>query len=324
MADDKAETALARPMIASELDKAGKGQLVYVGRDGEVKNPARVRTQQMLQYVAFGGISAAGVALAATSFPVLVPFYLALGGRFLGTVRAVKRVNEASVALSKGDSKTGRELAEPVTRAWWAPGRVRALAELRVAIADALDGNGEKALDRVRRARAKLSPRLIQHQFSYYTEVNLLTSLGRVKEARNLLESRGPVPTGEVLRLSHWIAQMHLWVAENAPKPVDPKKPFESNVGPAKEKRPLEIDDGELHDRMRKGLSMTAGSDLLMLCAWCYAYKGELDDAKFCYRQAKDREGSQRLDVAMPKLAAWIDEFRKEHPDIDRPDVDEP
>ena len=95
MADDKAETALARPMIASELDKAGKGQLVYVGRDGEVKNPARVRTQQMIQYVAFGGISAAGVMLAATSFPVLVPFYLALGGRFLGTVRAVKRVNEA-------------------------------------------------------------------------------------------------------------------------------------------------------------------------------------------------------------------------------------
>ncbi|HUS32725.1 MAG TPA: hypothetical protein VMZ53_29695 [Kofleriaceae bacterium] len=320
MADEKAETALARPMIASELDKAGKGQLVYVGRDGEVKNPARVRTQQMLQYMAFGGISAAGVALAATSFPVLVPFYLALGGRFLGTVRAVKRVNEASVALSKGDAATGRALAEPVTRAWWAPGRVRALAELRVAIADALDGNSEKALDRVRRARGKLSPRLIQHQFSYYTEVNLLTSLGRVKEARNLLESRGPVPTGEVLKLSHWIAQMHLWVAEAAPQPIDPKKPFL----PAKEKRPLEIDDAELHDRMRKGLSMTAGSDLLMLCAWCYAYKAELDDAKFCYRQAKDREGSNRLDVAMPKLAIWIDEFRKEHPDIDVPDVDEP
>lgn len=327
MADDKAETALARPMIASELDKAGKGQLVYVGRDGEVKNPARVRTQQMIQYVAFGGISAAGVMLAATSFPVLVPFYLALGGRFLGTVRAVKRVNEASVALSKGDAATGRALAEPVTRAWWAPARVRALAELRVAIADALDGNGEKALDRVRRARAKLSPRLIQHQFSYYTEVNLLTSLGRLKEARNLLESRGPVPTGEVLKLSHWIAQMHVWVAENAPQPIDPKKPFAAD-GPframPKDKRPLEIDDSELHDRMRKGLSMTAGADLLMLCAWCYAYKGEHDDATFCYRQSKDREGSHRLDIAMPTLAAWIEDYRKEHPEVDQVDPEDP
>lgn len=320
MADPaKPETALARPMIASDLDRAGKGQLVYVGRDGEVKNPARVRTQQLIQYAAFGGISAAGVALAATSFPVLVPFYLALGGRFFGTVRAVKRVNEASVALSKGDAATGRALAEPVTRAWWAPSRVRALAELRVAIADALEGHGEQALDRVRRARGKLSPRLIQHQFSYYTEINLLIALGRTKEARNLLESRGPVPTGEVLKLSHWIAQMHLWVAEHAPQPVSASEPFKA---PA-EKRPLEIDDHELHERMRKGLSMTAGADLLMLCAWCYAYKGEHEDARFSYRQAKDREGSHRLDVAMPKLAQWIDEYRKEHPDLDQPDADE-
>jgi len=318
MAGDEAkpETALARPMIATDLDRAGKGQLVYVGRDGEVKHPAHVRNRQIAAYVTFGGITAAGVALAATSFPVLVPFYLALGGRFFGTVRAVRRVNEASVALSKGDAATGRALAEPVTRAWWAPTRVRALAELRVAIADALDGHGEQALDRVRRARAKLSPRLIQHQFSYYTEINLLTALGRLKEARNLLESRGPVPTGEVLKLSHWIAQMHLWVAEHAPRPADVLEP-----PPRKE---LEIDEGELHERMRKGLSMTAGADLLLLCAWCYAFRGEHDDARFAYRQAKDREGSHRLDVAMPKLYAWIEDYRKEHPDLDQPETEEP
>lgn len=312
--------ALTRPMIASDLDRAGKGQLVYVGRDGEVKNPTAVRNRQLAQYIAFGGITTAGVALAATSFPVLVPFYLALGGRFLGTVRAVKQVNEASVALSKGDAATGRELAERVAKAWWAPSRVRALAELRIAIADALEGHGEQALDRVRRARGKLSPRLIQHQFSYYTEINLLTALGRTKEARNLLETRGPVPTGEVLKLSHWIAQMHLWVAENAPQPLDAAQPFKVAVP----KRDLEIDEGELHERMRKGLSMTAGADLLLLCAWCYAYRDEHDDAKFAYKQAKDREGSHRLEVAMPKLAQWVEEYRKEHPDLDQPDADEP
>jgi hypothetical protein len=124
---------------------------------------------------------------------------------------------------------------------------------------------------------------------------------------------------GEVLKLSHWIAHMHLWVAEAAPKAVDPAKPF----APAEKPRPLEIDDAELHDRMRKGLSMTAGSVLLMLCAWCYAYKGEHDDAKFCYRQAKDREGSNRLDVAMPKLAVWIDEYKKQYPDLEHPEPEE-
>lgn len=304
--DNEPGTALAltRPMIATDLDRAGKGQLVYVGRDGEVKDPAGVRNRQLAAYVAFGGITAAGVALAATSFPLLIPFYLALGGRFLGTVRAVKRVNEASVALSNGDARHGRDLAEPVAKAWWAPGRVRALAELRVAIADALEGRGEQALDRVRHARSKLSPRLIQHQFSYYTEINLLTALGRTKEARVVLDARGGVPQGEVLRLSYWIAQMHLMVAENAI-------------------RPGELDEAELHERMRKGLSMTAGRDLLLLCAWAYAHRGDHEEARFAWRQAMEREGSQRLEVAMPKLAEWMTQYKADHPELDAPDPDE-
>ncbi len=305
-ADPKDPVALVplRPMIARDLDRAGKGQLVYVGRDGEVKDPAGVRNRQIAAYLAFGGITAAGVALAASSFPLLIPFYLALGGRFVGTVRAVKRVNEASVALSNGDALTGRALAEPVSRAWWAPGRVRALAELRVAIADALDGKGEQALERVRHARARLSPRLIQHQFSYYTEINLLTALGRTKEARHVLESRGGVPAGEVLRLSYWIAQMHLGLAEGSiPDAV--------------------IDDAELHERMRKGLSMTAGRDLLLLCAWLYAQRGDHEEARFAWRQAMEREGSQRLEIAMPKLAEWMAEYRKDRPELDERDPDE-
>jgi hypothetical protein len=305
MADPKSpSTALARPMIARDLDKAGKGQLIYVGRDGEVRDPAGVRSRQLAAYAVFGSITAAGVAIAASTFPVLIPFYVVLGGRFLGTVRAVKRVNEASVALSNGDSLAGRALAEPVARSWWAPGRVRALADLRVAIADALEGKGTDALERVRRARSRLSPRLIQHQFSYYTEINLLTALGRTKEARTVLDARGPVPSGEVLKLSYWIAQMHLFVSDGA---------IPSG----------QLDDAELHERMRKGLSMTAGKDLLLLCAWCYAQRGEHDEAAFAWREAKDREGSQRLDVAMPKLAAWMAAYAEAHPEVDAPPPDD-
>ncbi len=301
MTKEPSTTALARPMIARDLDRAGKGQLVYVGRDGEVKDPESVRNRQIAAYIAFGGITAAGVALAAASFPVLIPFYVALGGRFLGTVRAVKRVNEASVALSNGDAATGRALADPVMRAWWAPGRVRALAELRVAVADALDGRAEPALERVRRARAKLSPRLIQHQFSYYTEVNLLTALGRSKEARAVLDARGPVPRGEVLKLSHWIAQMHLAVAEDE----------------------LKLEDAELYERMRKGLGMTAGKDLLLLCAWAYAKRGDHDEARFAWRQAMEREGSHRLEISMPKLAEWMASYLKAHPELDEPEPED-
>src|SRR5262245_49216480 len=217
-----------RPMIARRLDEAAKGQLVYVGRDGEVKDPEGVRNRQLAAYVVFGSIMAVGVTLAASSLPLLIPFYAALCDRVLDHVRAVKRVNQASVALSNGNASAGRALAEPITRAWWAPGRVRALAELRVAVADALDGRGDQALDRLRHARAKLSPRLVQYQFSYYTEINLLIALGRTKEARVVLDARGGVPTGDVLKFSHWLAEMHLGIAEGK----------------------LDIDDAELHDRM--------------------------------------------------------------------------
>ncbi|HEX7700728.1 MAG TPA: hypothetical protein VF403_08405, partial [Kofleriaceae bacterium] len=124
----------------------------------------------------------------------------------------------------------------------------------------------------------------------------------RTKEARVVLDARGDVPAGEVLRLSYWIAQMHLWVAEPPTR--------------------LDLDDGELHDRMRKGLSMTAGADLLLLCAWAYAYKGEHDEARFSWSQSKDREGSQRLDISMPKLAVWMEQYRAQHPEVDEPEPD--
>ena len=74
---------------------------------------------------------------------------------------------------------------------------------------------------------------------------------------------------------------------------------------------------------MRKGLSMTAGRDLLLLCAWVYAKRGEHDEATFAWRQSMDREGSQRLDVAMPKLHEWMTAYRAEHPALDAPDPDE-
>jgi hypothetical protein len=244
---------------------------------------------------------AIGVTLAASSLPLLIPFYAALCGRVVGHVRAVKRVNLASVALSNGDASGGRALAEPITRAWWAPGRVRALAELRVAVADALDGRGDQALDRLRHARAKLSPRLVQYQFSYYTEINLLIALGRTKEARVVLDGRGGVPTGEVLRFSHWLAEMHLGIAEGK----------------------LDIDDAELHERMRKGLSMTTGRELLLLCAWAYAQRGEHDEARFAWRHAMQREGVARIDVTMPKLVAWRAEYLRDHPELEDPEPDE-
>ena len=69
---------------------------------------------------------------------------------------------------------------------------------------------------------------------------------------------------------------------------------------------------------------MTAGADLLLLCAWCYAVRGEHEDAQFAWRQAKDREGSHKLDTAMPKLYEWMQRYAAEHPELEAPEPEEP
>jgi hypothetical protein len=74
---------------------------------------------------------------------------------------------------------------------------------------------------------------------------------------------------------------------------------------------------------MRKGLSMTAGRDLLLLCAWLYAQRGAHDEARFAWRQAMEREGSQRLEIAMPKLAEWMALYREDRPELDEREPDE-
>ncbi len=85
----------------------------------------------------------------------------------------------------------------------------------------------------------------------------------------------------------------------------------------------LDIDDDDLHERRRKGLAMTTGRDLLLLCAWAYARRGEHDEAHFAWRQAMQREGVPRIDVTMPKLAEWMTEYLREHPELSEPEPDE-
>ena len=245
----------------------------------------RCASRQVAAYVTFGGITAAGVALAATSFPVLVPFYLALGGRFLGTVRAVKRVNEASRRAVEG--RCGHR---PRARRAGHARVVGAGPRARARRAPRRDRRCARGSRRARRSIAcatrasKLSPRLIQHQFSYYTEINLLTALGRTKEAR--ARARGA-------RRRARRRGAEAVVLDRADAPVgrrgaDPPRP-------RRQRAPRSDAQGPVDDRRRA------------ICCCCARgrtrQRGEHDEARFAWRQAKEREGSQRLEIAMPKLA---------------------
>ena len=256
-----------------------------------------MRNRQIAAYVAFGGITAAGVALAATSFPLLDPV-------LPRARRPVRRHRARGQARQRGERRaverrrrsTGRALAEPVARAWWAPGRVRALAELRVAIADALDGQ--------RRAGARARPPRPRAAVAAPDPAPVLV-LHRDQPPHRARPHQGGAPSSSSRAAASRPARCSGCRTGSRRCTSARRRGRDPDRG---------IDDTELHDRMRKGLSMTAGRDLLLLCAWAYAQRGEHDDARFAWRQAMEREGSQRLEVAMPKLAEWMAEYRKDAP----------
>lgn len=285
MAEPEDERPLPAPtLIARSLDRARKGQLLYVGNDGEVRSPEALRTRNVLAYGLIGGVTVSGIALAAMTFPPIIPLYVVLGGRFAASANAIQRLNTASAALGRGDAKAAQAAAEPVAKAWWLPRHVRALAEIRVAAALAIEGQAEQALSRLRRGRSQLSGRSVQHRSSRFTEVHLLVQLGQLDEARTVLVELGTAPPGEVLKVAHWLAELHLACAEGK----------------------HELGEQELHERARKGLAMTAGRDLLQLCAWGYAQLGDRDQVEFLLGEALDREGSSHLEVTMPSLHRWL------------------
>jgi hypothetical protein len=274
----------APTLIARSLDRARKGQLLYVGNDGEVRSPEALRTRNVLAYGLIGGVTISGIALAAITFPMIIPLYVVLGGRFAASANAIQRLNEASAALGRGDAADAQRAAEPVARAWWLPRHVRALAEIRIAAALSIDGHAAQALQRLRRGRSQLSSRSVQYQSSRFTEVHLLIQLHQLAEARAVLVDVGPAPPGEVLRVAHWLAELHLACAEGKHS----------------------LDEQALHERSRKGLAMTAGRDLLQLCAWGYAQLQDRDQVEFLLGEALDREGSSHLETTMPALHRWL------------------
>lgn len=273
-----------RPQIAASLEDARRGQLVHVDDNGQIRRPEAARKQAVAVYALSGGLTAAGVMFAWATMPAAIPIYLLIGGRFLASARAVNALNQASVELSLGNAAKAKRLAGPVADGWYLPRRLRALGALRLAAAEAVAGNLEAALQLVRRARSALPARTIQYQMSFYFEISVLTALGRTKDARAVLVGRGNVPRGEMLLLAYWMAELHVCCAEG--------------------KHEFTVD--ELAPRMQKAMAMSAGGDLMLLCAWAYDYLGDAQQAEFLVREAATRDKTARMDVAMPALHKWL------------------
>jgi hypothetical protein len=292
MADDEV-TALARPRVADSLDRAEPGQLVYAGRDGTIIPAARVRRRSAAVLALAGASFAAGVAISVAYVPLMLIPYALIGTRAAVTIRATRTLNRVAVLMQEDKVAEARALAEPIARAWWVPRMWRGVALYRLAWCAVYERDYERALDLVRRARARLSPRMVHARVAAYGELQILISLDRIDEARAGLAKLGAVPAGELLRVAHWETELYLAFASGTHA----------------------LDDDALHDRVRKALAMTRSRLFLILLAWAHEHSGDTDQMGFLLAQAEDRKTER--DKIPPKVEAWLATHPAPHLDED-------
>ena len=274
-----------RPTIAASLDSASAGELVYVDRGGSVLAPKQVRRRQLINGVVAGGAVTLGLTVSALYTPWMMIPYALVGVRMLYLRRVAKRFTSAVALLQVGRSAEARALLLPIASGRWGFRQMRVAALMRLSTCDFLDELYDESLRKKRLALSMMSPRSIQFRVARYAEVATLVALQRSAEARAVLVSIGATPTAEFLLVLHWTCELNVAL-------------LEKRHG---------FSDDELHERMRKALAMTRGSELLLLCAWAYEQQGDREQADFLVEQATDRMAEIQRGLLSPSLRDWID-----------------
>jgi hypothetical protein len=272
--------------MATSLARADHRQVVHVDARGQVRSPARYRAILVGSHVAIGGLSAALVALAASTFGIAgavgAGLFVAWGGFCLTRLAALRRAGDLMVDRRHAEAES---LLRRVAAAPLVPRGYRAIAELYLGQLLTREGRFEEAVERLRAAQAlhQGRQRTWTRSATVYSLVVALVSLGRLAEARHELATR-PEEQGDYLRLARWTAELYLWFAEGA--------------------HPL--GDEQCHARARVALETTVASALLGLTAWAFHARGDADMAAHLLGEAFERPTTADLEKPMPELFAWM------------------
>lgn len=278
--------------LARDLDSAAEGQWVHVDQKGRVRSLARYRALRAVSVAGLGMAAALPIAYGLAFGPVGAIVGLGFTGLVAGRAWPARRLRYAaelieSERLDEADRQLDRVVKSPL-----APRQIRATAILDQGVVCVRRGDHEGALAYVRKAlprfvRGKRRP--LAGIKADYLEAQLLANLGRVDEARKRVDELGPEPEGEYLRVVYWTVDLYVSLCAG--------------------KHNLDAD--ELHERARKGLTMTAGTLLIALAAWAHSAAGDADQAAHLLAEARDRLTplmEQRMRAGMPALAAWLDD----------------
>jgi hypothetical protein len=276
--------------LARTLAEAAPRTFVHVDGSGQVRSPARYRAMQALSYGTAGAIVASVTLIYGG---LLGPPGIAIGAglaAYLGwNLRRGLKLQRATALIVHDRLDEAERLLDSVLRSFRVPKQVRALAEHNLGSIATRRGNYEEALSHERAAMtiyAGARRRSPMQRIVEYAEMTTLVNLGRVGEARQRLDQKkGVVPTGDYLRMQHWVAELYVCLAEGAHT----------------------LDPDVLHERARVALSVTGAAALLGLCSWAHHQVGDVDQAWHLLREAYDRKEGLRIDRALPLLNTWME-----------------
>ena len=298
----RAQSNPAPPMVlANSLAEAPPKAFVHVDSSGQVRSPSRYRALQALSYGSAAAI-VGGVTLVYGALLGVPGVGIGVGlGVYVGWhIKRGLKLQEATRLLVHDRLDEAEALLNQVLKSWRCPRNVRALAEQNLAAVSIRRGNFEDALAHQRAAMTLYSKNRKKSLFARtveYAEITTLVNLGRVGEARQRFEQKhGDVPTGDYLRMQHWVSELYVCLAEGEHR--------------------LAGDD--LHERAKTALGITGASALLGLTAWAHLQSGDTDQAWHLLREAYDRKTGTGMERALPRLVEWMERQKAEAGVVDK------
>lgn len=265
--------------------------LVALDRNGGVISPIRRYIGRAAAYGALGLLATIGVCSLASGDPLVMALSLVGTAAWGHGILVTRWLERASALMLRGHLERAEALLLRCLRPPWGSEGVRAHAHLRLASIATRRGDHFVALNEAQKSAALFSaeyppqPQFVQ--LARYQEIRALVSANRLPDARYLLEELGEPPTGEYLRLQHYLTE--LYVARG-----DGRMPFL---------------DEQLWVRAELALRTPGSAALLGLCSWGYHKLDELEIARHFMHLAIER-GDEPLELTMPLLWRWLEQQR--------------
>jgi len=280
--------SLVKSGHATSLASARATDLLYLDKRGEVMSPRRTRIRSFLsQGYLIGASIATPVYLGITgglvggAIGLVVPV---LFGRFL---LHVSRIRRAEHYMQNARYDAAEREYRRIVDARLLPKVFRVKANLGLAVCHRYRGEPEAALAHYVLAGAsnrQSKSHVISHQIAY-GKAGVLIELGRLEEAHAILEDRkGNLESSDYLRLVHMTLQLYACLAAGEHS----------------------IPEEELHERARFALGISLASASLALLSWAHFHIGDVEQGAHLLREAKERDGYNELEWALPKLHRWI------------------